>query len=163
MTRKNDISNLEKANAKAISIFESGMGRGRHSFRQRLDDFVTPAGNSTGLRCLLGGHKWHLGDPDEHRFNPTPGFRDFVDPETGRIDFEEIETTFPEDPTWGCFCSRCGAGSRFEEIPPEAFDSLYRCFSCQTTVDGDEIISHIKMHIGEENRWPVYSGGWEDR
>lgn len=150
---------LRNAVMKGQATFYASMKSGNHSFTQRLLDFIHPAGNETGLDCLLGGHTWYLSDPKKFQFASTGKlFR--IEAENGNVDVKQTvqqpKREFPEEPNWACFCSDCGAGSYFTDIPDDVFTFDYWCRTCSTLVSGDNIIEHGKTHLEQDNRWPIY-------
>lgn len=156
MTPMSEEDDLGAAVAKGKAIAIAGMGSGNHSIFDRVRDALSPVGNETGLACVLRGHHWRLGDPRTFQFG-TPGPILSWNTDTGEREAVCPDVQLPDDPTWACFCTRCGAGSYFEDLPQEVFDVDYWCYSCESRVDGDEIIEHAKRHLDVENRWPVYN------
>lgn len=140
-----DPTDSEAAMAKAISIYEQGMGVGEHPFFRRLRDFLSPAGNDSVLRCLLTGHHWYLSNPVQFGV----GGRDF---------YQQREMDLPDElGPWSCFCSRCGAGTRFEDPPEECFTAHdYWCYTCSAVVKGEDIISHAREDFTWNRAWPIY-------
>lgn len=132
-----------EANREAMATLEEGMESGEHSFSRRLRDFCSPVGNRSRVSCLLTGHKWYVDSPKKFQFHsPT------------RYEYEH-GVEFPDNPLWTCFCQRCGAGSKFEELPDDVFETEYWCYSTKTLVDGEDIIDHAKEYLDENVRWPV--------
>lgn len=153
MTSDNDLS---AAVAEGKAIFEMGMETGNHSIVQRIRDMMSPVGNSTGPKCVLKGHKWSLDDPRELQYNSLMPMV-FHNLETGEAEVKMPDIEFPKNPTWTCFCTRCGAGSYFDDPPSEVFEIDYWCYSCESIVSGEKIVDHAKGHLSENGRWPVYS------
>lgn len=131
---------LQAAVIKGKAILDAQMGRGTHSLPRRIKDFLAPAGTSTGIECIVKGHHWYLGTPDSMRFQVEPTAVDDV----------------PEDDTWSCFCTRCGAGSYFDTPPESCFDIDYWCYRCERVVPGDDLIDHANQHLEEDQFWPSY-------
>lgn len=157
-----DLASLAEANETAKAIYHGKMRTGEHSFWERLRDFwvFSPTGPMTGLRCIVGGHDWYVRTPRELEFT----YPDWFDSETGEI-LDRAPRPFPTDPTWACFCSRCGAGSYFETLPASVFTARYWCYTCSSPVFGLEILPHAKAHFEETEFWPTFDhisikGGW---
>lgn len=149
-------NNLSQALAHGKTVFYSTMGRGTQSFLQQLTDFIKPAGNETGLDCLLTGHTWELGNPQKFQFNNTPVL--ITEPATNASDastgstVKALRQTLPETPTWACFCHDCGAGTYFTDLPNDVFTFNYWCRDCSSLITGDNIIDHAQTHLENTGR-----------
>ena len=147
---------LSAAVAQGKAIFFAGMKNGEHSFTDRFRDFITVAGNETGLDCLLTGHTWYLSDPKKFQFNSGPQFVHEVSLTGDDSQIKAIPRDFPDDPLWACFCTECGAGTYFTDLPDDVFEIDYWCRECSTRVSGTDIIEHAKSHFNDTGRWPIY-------
>lgn len=142
-----DNTDADEVIAAGIAIDEDGKGYGNHSFTRRLRDFLGPVGNRAIARCLLFGHHWYLGDPV--KFGPD-----------GLLLFQQLEMDLdlPDElGPWICYCSRCGAGTRFDEPPEESIaDHDYWCRTCTEAVDGEGIVQHARDDFVRDGCWPRY-------